>query len=66
MYDHKSYMVWKCVNNLNKVSERKKVQLIWVPEQSIILGNEISGSLERVVALIAPTEPESFCPLGLH
>lgn len=60
------YMVWKCVRNLYKVSERNKFQLNWVPGHTIIKGSEITDILAIEARSISPVGLEPFFLLGPH
>jgi len=43
----RSKLVWDCYESLNTLAERTRVNLIWVPGHSDILGNTMADSLAR-------------------
>lgn len=59
-------MVWECVEKLNKVGERRKVQLIWVPRYTGMEENEIADELVKQGASVSLAELEPFLPLRPH
>ena len=56
-----SKLVWDCVSALNKLGERSKVTLAWVPGHEGHKGNEKADAMAKQGASMSFVGPEPFC-----
>ncbi len=59
----KSKLVQECHKALNKLGQRKRVILLWVPGHSNVEGNERADALAKRGTLPIPTGPEPIIPI---
>jgi ribonuclease HI len=64
-YQITSKLVWDCHQSLIQLARHNRVQLVWVPGQEGIAGNETADLLERTGSEHPFTGPEPACSISI-